>query len=154
MMGHHGWMNTGTLLASTLYDVWCTMNSSHCCMCWHPSIPTKDGIPLVAPWSCVCGQCYCEKEWIRGTTRTDLGIEFAGFREEMLLFDDESKRNERKPWNRFHEAWDGFLDSVVARETRFAGYGQTVPYLGWHVTGSVVRNDRSSPIQYYGTNPT
>jgi len=30
-------------------------------------------------------------------TRTDLVIEFAGFREEMLLFDDESKRNDRKP---------------------------------------------------------
>ena len=37
MMGHHGWMNNGTPLASTLYGVWCTMNSSHCCMCWHPS---------------------------------------------------------------------------------------------------------------------
>ena len=37
MMGHHGWMNTGTLLASTLYGAWCTMNFSRCCMCWHPS---------------------------------------------------------------------------------------------------------------------
>ena len=37
IIGHHKKINTGTLLASTMYGVWCTMNSSHYCMSWWTS---------------------------------------------------------------------------------------------------------------------
>ena len=67
----HRWHTRPTYDAmGSIVNIW-KPRRLRCCELQHSNeivrIPTKAGIPLVAPWSCVCGQCYCEKEWIRGT---------------------------------------------------------------------------------------